>query len=151
MERAIRREVTVAELKTKENDADVQAFLDRVEGDEKRADCVAVAALLGEMTGEPPRMWGKTIVGFGRYRYKYASGREGEWFRVGFAPRSRDLTLYVMDGYEARADILARLGKHKTGKSCLYIKRLSDIDERVLRELVAASLEKLATRYPQGA
>ncbi|MCO4768563.1 MAG: DUF1801 domain-containing protein [Deltaproteobacteria bacterium] len=140
----------MAELKTKENDASVQSFLDSIEDDAKRADCVAIAALMEEVSGAPPRMWGKTIVGFGHYHYRYASGREGEWMRIGFAPRKRDLTLYIMDGYEERAELLTRLGKHKLGKSCLYIKRLTDVDATVLRELVTDSLSVMAERYPKG-
>jgi len=137
----------MAELKTKENDADVGAFLDTVD-EKRRGDCQHLRALMEEMTGEPARMWGKNIVGFGHYQYRYASGREGEWFRIGFAPRKQDLTLYVMDGYEGREEMLGRLGKHRTGKSCLYIKRLSDIDESVLRELITDSLASLAEKYP---
>ena len=130
----------MAELKTKENEASVEAFLASVADEQQRADARAVCALMGEVTGQPPKMWGKSMVGFGRYHYRYASGREGDWFVVGFSPRKRDLTLYVMPGFQAYEGLLAKLGKHKTGKSCLYLKRLSDVDGAVLRELVTRSV-----------
>jgi len=140
----------MAELKTQENDGDVAAFLASIEDDTRRADCRAIAALLEELTSKPPRMWGKSIVGFGTYHYRYASGREGEWMRIGFAPRKRDITLYLMDGYEERGALLERLGKHKTGKSCLYLKGLAGLDEGALRELISASLATMQERYPVG-
>ena len=96
-----------------------------------------------EATGAEPRMWGASIVGFGDFHYKYATGREGDWFLTGFAPRKRDLTLYIMAGFEPYKALMARLGKHKTGKSCLYVKRLGDVDIGVLKELVSASVEHL--------
>lgn len=129
----------MAELKTQPTNADVDAFLNSVEPDAKRADCFAVKALMEEVIGAPAQMWGSSIVGFGRYRYKYASGREGEWMLTGFAPRKASLTLYIMDGFEEYDDLMARLGKHTTGKSCLYIKKLADVDMAVLRELVEKS------------
>ncbi len=94
-----------------------------------------------DVTGEEPTMWGSSIVGFGRYRYKYESGREGEWMITGFSPRKTDLTLYIMHGFERVADLMTRLGKHKTGKSCLYIKKLSDVDLGVLRKIVEKSVK----------
>lgn len=139
----------MAEPKTRETDADVGAYIDGIENDTQRADARALAAMMAEITGEPPRMWGASMVGFGRYRYRYASGREGEWFRVGFAPRKRDLTLYIMAGFGDYEALLARLGKHKTGKSCLYIKRLSDVDPAALRALVEASVAWMAQKYPE--
>ena len=130
----------MAELETKESEASVEAFLASVPDEQQRADARAVCALMGEVTGQPPKMWGKSMVGFGRYHYRYASGREGDWFVVGFSPRKRDLTLYIMPGFRAYEGLLAKLGKHKTGKSCLYLKRLSDVDGAVLRELVTRSV-----------
>jgi hypothetical protein len=130
----------VAELKTKPNDADVQAFLTAVPDDEKRKDSFALLELFGTITGEQPKMWGSSIVGFGDSHYAYASGREGDWFLTGFSPRKQTLTLYAMGGYEPHGELLARLGKHKLGKGCLYIKRLRDVDQDVLRELIAATV-----------
>ena len=102
--------------------------------------------IMKDVTKEEPRMWGSSIVGFGRYRYKYESGREGEWMITGFSPRKSDLTLYIMGGFESFPDLMKRLGKHKTGKSCLYIKKLADVDLKVLRELVEKSVKKMANR-----
>lgn len=131
----------MAELKTTVNDGDVDAFLNSVEDVQRRTDAKAVCTLMAEVTKEKPKMWGSAIVGFGTYRYKYATGREGDWLAVGFSPRKQSLTLYVMDGFESYLDLLGRLGKHSTGRSCLYIKRLSDVDQSVLRELVKSSYE----------
>lgn len=130
----------MAELKTKPNSGDVEAFLNAVEDKQKRADSFAVLDLMQEVTGAPAKMWGDSIVGFGEYSYRYASGREGDWMLVGFSPRKANLTLYIMSGFEQYDALLAKLGKHKTGKSCLYIKRLSDVDTAVLRELVQKSV-----------
>jgi hypothetical protein len=133
----------MSDLKTRRNDASVEAFLDALEDDRKRADCQAVLKLMREVTGEQPAMWGESIIGFGSYRYRYASGREGEWFLTGFSPRVQNLTLYIMAGFEAYEPLLEKLGKYKIGKSCLYIKRLEDVDREVLRELVARSVEHM--------
>ncbi len=130
----------MAELKTKPHDGDVEAFLDAVPDERRRADAKAVSALMREVTGDEPVMWGASMVGFGLFAYTYASGRSGEWFVVGFSPRKANLVLYLMDGYEHRADLLERLGPHALGKSCLYLKRLDGVDMGVLRELVAASV-----------
>ncbi len=134
----------MAELKTKETTASVDAFLNKIADDERRADCRAVVDLMRAVTKEEPKMWGPSIVGFGRYRYKYESGRGGEWPITGFSPRKGDLTLYIMPGFDSSAELMARLGKHKTGKSCLYIKRLSDVDLKVLKKLVAQSVKSMA-------
>jgi hypothetical protein len=133
----------MSDLKTQRNDASVEAFLDAVESERKRADSEAILALMREVTGEEPAMWGDSIVGFGSYHYKYASGREGEWFLTGFSPRKRTLTLYIMAGFKAYEPLLKRLGKFKTGKSCLYINSLEDVDREVLRELLARSVEHM--------
>lgn len=133
----------MAELKTKPTDQSVAAFLDAIPDERKRRDAQAIADLLREVTGVEPQMWGDSIVGFGRYRYQYASGREGEWFVTGFSPRKQNLTVYIMGGLEQHADLLQRLGKHKIGKGCLYINRLADIDMGTLRELVAQSVANL--------
>lgn len=132
----------MAELKTVPNDAPVADFIATVQDEQKKADALVVLQLMEEVTGEPAKMWGKSIIGFGSYHYKYASGREGEWMLTGFSPRKTALTIYLMGGVDRNAELLAKLGKHKTGKSCLYLKRLSDVDLSVLRELIAVSVEQ---------
>jgi hypothetical protein len=130
----------MAELKTKLNDASVDEFIDNITDEQRRADCRAALKLMKKVTGAKPKMWGATIVGFGSYHYKYASGREGDWFQVGFSPRKQNLTLYIMDGFAKYDELMAKLGKHKTGKSCLYVNKFADIDLAVLRELIEASV-----------
>jgi hypothetical protein len=142
----------MAELKTRKTDADVDAFLAEIENEGKRDDAREIRRLMGEATGEPGSMWGTSIVGFGERISRYADGREAAWFAVGFSPRKRDLTLYIMDGFSHHESVLARLGTHRTGKACLYIKRLSDIDVVVLRELIGASVgNTLASANPEPA
>ena len=133
----------MAELKTQENDASVDDYLNSVEDEKKREASFKVKELMEDVTGEEARMWGDSIVGFGHYNYKYASGREGEWMLVGFAPRKRNLTLYIMSGFDEYDDLLGDLGKHSTGKSCLYINKLEDVDMDVLRELVDKSVQHM--------
>jgi hypothetical protein len=130
----------VSELKTKKTDASVEAFLNSVEHDTRRADGFVLVELMREITGEEPAMWGPSIVGFGSYRYKYESGREGEWFLVGFSPRKRNLTVYMMSGFDEHENLLQKLGKYRTGKGCLYINKLEDVDLQVLRELIRQSV-----------
>jgi hypothetical protein len=139
----------MAENKPQRTGASVTAFLNAIADEERRKDCRTVARLMQEVTGEKPAMWGPSIVGFGRYHYRYESGREGDWFLAGFAPRKQDLTLYITAGFDRYAALMKRLGKHKTGRSCLYIKRLSDIDEGVLRDLVAASVRHMRSVNPE--
>lgn len=134
----------MAELKTKPTNEDVDAFINSIADAQKRQDSQAILALMQEVTGAEPQMWGDSIVGFGSYHYKYASGREGDWFLTGFAPRKQNLTLYIMAGFEQYDTLLARLGKYKTGKSCLYLKRLADVDPDTLRELVRQSAAHMA-------
>ena len=134
----------MAELKTKATNESVTDFLNKVTDKGRRDDCFAVLEIMKDVTGEEPRMWGPSIVGFGRYHYKYQSGREGEWMITGFSPRKGDLTLYIMPGLDAFPDLMKRLGKFKTGKSCLYIKKLEDVDPGVLRQLVKQSVKKMA-------
>jgi hypothetical protein len=117
----------MVELKTQKTDASVEEYLNAVEDEGKRKDSFAILDLMREVTGEEPAMWGSSIIGFGSYRYKYASGREGEWFVTGFAPRKQNLTLYIMSGFDDYDALLAELGKYKTGKSCLYVNKLEDI------------------------
>ncbi len=138
----------MAELKTQRNEDDVDAFLDAIDDERRRADAKAIREMMAEVTGDAGAMWGGSIVGFGSYHYTYASGREGDWFKVGFSPRKQNLTLYIMSGFDAYEPMLGRLGKHSTGKSCLYVKRLEDIDSDVLRELVEASVRHIEATNP---
>lgn len=119
----------MAEPKTKRTDASVEEFLNGIENEKKRTDSFAILELMKEVTGEEPQMWGTSIVGFGSYHYKYASGREGDWMLVGFSPRKQSLTLYIMPGFENYDELLGNLSKHKTSKSCLYINKLADVDQ----------------------
>lgn len=130
----------MAELKTQKNEGDVAAFLDSIEDDVKQSDCRELVHIMSAVTRSDGKMWGDKIVGFGSRTISYANGREGEWFAVGFAPRKQDLTLYIMSGFDEYEEVLGRLGRHSTGKSCLYVKRLDDIDRDVLRELIASSV-----------
>ena len=139
----------MADAKTVPTDADPVAFVAAVPDATRRRDAETLLALLGEISGEPPVLWGDALVGFGRYRYRYASGREGEWPRIGFSPRKQQTVLYLMPGFEGREDLLARLGPHKTGASCLYLKRLSDVDPGVLADLCRASLARMGELYPE--
>jgi hypothetical protein len=129
----------MAELKTQPNDQNVEAFLDSIPDEKKRRDCYTILEIMRQATQAEPKMWGSNIVGFGSYRYIYASGQTGDWFLVGFSPRKQNVTLYLMAGFEQYDELLAALGKHKTGKACLYIKRLGDIDLPTLKELVRQS------------
>ena len=129
----------MAQLKTAPTGESVAEFIGGIENDQTRQACLVLAEMMAEVTGSPAEMWGTSIVGFGRYHYTYASGREGDWMITGFAPRKQALTLYIMAGFAEYDDLMARLGKHTTGKSCLYIKKLADVDLDVLRELVARS------------
>lgn len=131
----------MAELKTKVNDASVTTFLNSIEDDEKRADSFEILKLMKQVTRKEPKMWGASIIGFGDIHYKYESGREGDWFITGFSPRKQNLTLYVMGSYNPHAELLKKLGKHKTGVGCLYIKRLKDVDAKVLKELIKKSVK----------
>lgn len=134
----------MAELKTQKTDESVDYFLNQVADEKKREDSFKIKELMAEVTGEEPKMWGSSIVGFGEYHYCYESGREGDWFLTGFSPRKRNLSLYIMAGFEDYEDLLSRLGKYKTGKACLYINKLEDVDQQVLRELVSASARHVA-------
>lgn len=129
-----------ADLKTKPTAVSPVEFIAAIPDEKRRADCAALAEMMRDVTGEQPVMWGESIVGFG----KYASGRSGEWPTTGFAPRKDAITLYFCYYLENQADLLAKLGKHKVGKGCLYIKRLSDVDEGVLRQLIAAAVAEKA-------
>ena len=131
------------ELKTKVNDASVTKFLEGVTDEQKRNDCFEILKLMKQVTKEEPKMWGSSIVGFGSYHYKGKSGREGDWMLIGFSPRKQNLTLYLTGGFEAHADLLKKLGKFKTSVGCLYIKTLDDVDKKVLKDLVTASVKRM--------
>jgi hypothetical protein len=133
----------VAEAKTRPTKASVTQFLNKIPDAARREDCFAVAKMMEELTGSKPRMWGPSIVGFGTYHYKYASGHEGDWPVAAFSPRKQDLTLYLMPGFDKREELMSQLGKHRTGKSCLYIKRLSDIHIPTLKKLIKISIKDL--------
>lgn len=138
----------MSDLKTQANDASVEDFLAAVPNARRREDSGKVLDLMLEVTGEPARMWGDSIVGFGTYHYRYKSGREGDWPRTGFSPRKQYLAIYIMPGFDEYEALLSRLGKHRTSVSCLYINKLADVDMDVLREIVAGSYEEMARRYP---
>ncbi len=138
----------MAENKTQATSADVTAFIDGVADETQRADAHEIAAMMARLSGAPAKMWGPSIIGFGSYHYKYDSGREGDSLRIGFSPRKGQTVLYLIDGYAGKEAQLARLGKHKLGKSCLYIKRLSDVDVGVLEEMVVETLAYMADKYP---
>lgn len=131
-----------AVLKTRVNDASVDAFIGKQPA-QVAADCRIIIQLMRKATGEVPEMWGASIVGFGRYRYKGAGGREGEWMLTGFSPRKANLSLYILSGLDKSAGALKKLGKHSTGKGCLYIKRLSDVDLEVLEDLILKGVKGL--------
>jgi hypothetical protein len=138
----------MSENKTKATVESVAAFLESVPDERKRQDCEAVLGLMQEVTGFAPTMWGDSIVGFGQYHYKYASGREGDFFLTGFSPRKQNLTLYIQGGFEQYQPLLDNLGKFKLGKGCLYVKKLDDIDHETLRELVRQSVAYMQRLYP---
>lgn len=137
----------MAELKTKLNDESVEDFLNSVEDEQKKKDSFEVLNIMEQITGAEPKMWGSSIVGFGNYHYVYDSGREGDWFIAGFSPRKQALTLYIMAGFSRYDELLQKLGKYKTGKSCLYVKNLQDIDLEVLKELIRSSVEYMREKY----
>ena len=133
----------MAELKTKPTNASVEKFFQQIPDETRREDCRQVARIMEEITGKKPVMWGPSIVGFGAYHYKYASGHEGDWPIAAFSPRKQDLTLYIMPGFAEYSDLMEKLGKHSTGKSCLYIKRLSDIHVPTLKKLIRQSIKRV--------
>lgn len=137
----------MATNKTTATDASVEAYIDKVASDEQRADCRALIKLLGKATKTKPRMWGPTIVGFGSYHYQYDSGREGDSCVVGFAARGKQLAIYLVASGPKQAQLLTKLGRHKMGKACLYIRRLGDVDVKVLEQLVADSIAEVRRRY----
>jgi len=137
----------MASLKTQPYDRDIPQFLSTVEDEQKRADCFTLLDLMQETTEESPQYWHSNMVGFGQYHYRYASGNEGDWFLTGFSPRKKNLTIYIMAGFERYEYLMDKLGKYKIGKSCLYVNRLSDIDLEVLKKLVKESVAYLREKY----
>jgi len=135
-------------LKTKPTNKSVEQFLKKVENPTKREDSFKILELMKEVTQEKPVIWGDSIVGFGSYHYKYASSREGDWPVVGFSPRKQNLALYIMTGFDRYEEILENLGKFKTGKSCLYINKLNDVNMQSLKKLVSESVKHMKEQYP---
>jgi hypothetical protein len=137
----------MSDLKTLRTAADVEKFLAGIANEKRQADCRTVVEIMREITGEEPAMWGDSIVGFGSYHYVYDSGREGDWPLTAVSPRKQSLTVYIMAGFERYERLMAKLGKYKTGKSCLYLNKLEDVHLPTLRRLIAASVEHTAKRY----
>ena len=137
----------MADNKTKETNASVTGFLNAVADPQKRADCKAIAAMMRRVTGKRAKMWGPSIVGFDRYGYHYDSGRSGSFMMTGFSPRAQNIVLYVMPGFGKYGELLDRLGRHKTGKSCLYIRRLADVDRKILERLIRDSVRYMRKKY----
>ena len=138
----------MSEAKTKPTQRSVDSFIATVEDDKVREDCYTIINLMEKVTGEKPKMWGSAIVGFGKYTYKYESGRSGEICMTGFSPRKANITLYVLAGFPEQAELLQDLGKHKSGKGCLYIKKLDDVNINILKSLIKESITFLKERYP---
>ncbi len=139
-------EMLMTELKTKLNNASVDEFLNSIRDEQVRKDCWTILEIMQKATKAKPQMWGSSIVGFGTYHYKYASGREADWMLTAFSPRKQNITLYIMSGFEGYDELMAQLGKHACGKSCLYIKRLSDVHVPTLRKLIKASVKHMLNR-----
>ena len=138
----------MAENKTKPTKQKVSEFIADIEDKVKRADCRELMKLMSGITGNRAKMWGSSIVGYGQYHYKYASGREGDFFLTGFSPRKQALTIYIISGFSINPGLMERLGKYKTGKSCLYVKKLDDLDREVLAQLIEESVAYIRKKYP---
>lgn len=136
------------ELKTRPTNVSVEKFLDAIPDEARRDDCYAVLRLMQKITNAEPTMWGTAIVGFGSYHYKYASGQEADWPVAAFSPRKQNLTLYLMPGFEQYKALMNRLGTYKTSKACLYLKRLSDVDQEVLEALIRKSVADVKKTHP---
>ncbi len=140
----------MADNKTRPTRASVTAFMTAIRDPEMRTDAKKVAAMMRRATGKRARMWGPGIVGYGSYHYRYESGREGDFMITGFAPRKQALTIYIMPGFERFQGLMSKLGRYKTGKSCLYVKRLADVDETVLEQLIHESVGYMRAHYETG-
>lgn len=138
-----------SENKTKPTGKDVRAFVESVENETRRADAKVLLDLMADVSGEPAALWGPSIIGYGTYHYHYESGREGDHMRIGFSPRKANLVLYVMPGFSEMDDLLADLGKYKTGKSCLYINKLADVDMKVLKRICKRAWADMKKKYPR--
>ena len=136
----------MAELKTKANEASVKDFINKQQDKSTREDCFKLISLMKEITKMKPKMWGPSIVGFGSYHYKYESGREGDMPLTGFSPRKQALTIYLMIGFNMKSELMQKLGKYKTAKSCLYLKRLEDVDIKVLKKLITESVKYISKK-----
>lgn len=144
---AAKKPAKKSDLKTQPTAASVDAFINKVPNETRRRDAKAVLAMMQRVTGEKPKMWGPSIVGFGEHHYKYESGREGDMCMIGFSPRSSATVLYVMPGFEEQQPLLARLGKHKTGGSCLYVTKLEDVDAKVLEAIAAKAWAHMRKKH----
>ncbi len=140
----------MAELKTKLTDASVSDFLESIPNHQVRNDCQTIVQIMQDATHSSAKMWGASIIGFGTYHYRYASGREADWMRIGFAPRKQNIVLYIVSGFEEFEALRAQLGKHVVGKSCLYIKKLSDVDLPTLEKLIRGSVKHMLEKYPES-
>jgi hypothetical protein len=138
----------MAELKTKATEISVESFLDKIDNEQVRDDCTQLIRIMKKVTGEKPKMWGPSIIGFGKYHYKYESGHEGEMCLVGFSPRAGKISLYVKAGSEKAVPLLDKLGKHKAAKGCVYIKKVEDINVSVLEKMIALAVTELKKKYP---
>jgi len=138
----------MSELKTKKTKASVTEFLNGIDDKQKRADCKAIAKIMRDATGKRAKMWGSAIVGYDSYDYVYKSGRSGTWMATGFSPRAQNISIYIMPGFKKFAPLMKKLGKYKAGKSCLYIKKLADIDQKILARLVRDSVKEIHRIYP---
>lgn len=137
----------MAENKTQPTDQSVKSFIEALDDQQKIADSYSLVKLMKEVTGCDPKMWGPSIIGFDQYHYKYESGREGDMLKAGFSPRKREFSIYIMSGFKCQEELLQKLGKHRTGKACLYVKKLDDIDMDVLREMVEESVKYVDEKY----
>ena len=137
----------MAELKTRKNNASVADFLGEIEDKQKLADCRAIAKMMRAATGKRARMWGKSIIGYDSYDYVYQTGNSGTWPIIGFSPRAQNISIYIMPGFSKFKALMKNLGKYKTGKSCLYIRRLDEIDQKILNKLISASVKEMRKRY----
>lgn len=138
----------MAELKTKLTDASVDKFLMGINDEQARTDCYKILEIMKKATKAEPKMWGTSIIGFGDYHYKYESGRELDWFLTGFSPRKQNLTLYIVGGFNVHGELLKNLGKHSLGKGCLYIKKLEDVDTKILTKIVTNSVRQMKQSNP---
>ncbi len=137
----------MSDLKTTPNELSVDDFIDAIESEQKRDDSRALLKIMKEITGDAPTMWGTSIIGFGKYHFRYESGREGDWMVAGFSPRKQNLTIYMMGGFENQSDLLTKIGKVKSSVGCLYVKKLVDIDLQILKEMIQLSVDTVKKKY----